>query len=449
MRAGDRAPTALHIGSGRSYRSGFVNVDAHDPTAADVRADARRLPFADRTFASAEADHLIEHFGWGTIPYVLAECFRALRPGGSLAIETPDPGASFRAYLAADDAGEREACLAWILGRPSRGYGHRWLLDRPSLARALEDAGFQAVRFEEPQTHRYAPGIRATAARADSPLHEVIARLRLMVPRPALEDPDEAREIEGRFFANVRAGHRPDDPDGDVGGEGFLRRFRENAILSPSLAARWARLCVERGIWPRPTGERLARVAIDLERARLPAILEMAFAALCEHTNTIADGYDDILERADAAVAPSIAGRGSASHRSLAEALGVPAEPGADPAGAPVFTRAHLERRVEAWRDRGIRMLADRRLEEAEALLLRAFHAKLRYFYTSWNLAVLRTIQGDFATAAAYYRVALRFEHPGPETMLRDALARVEAPSPSSLPPPPTEAVPVGKGMWW
>jgi len=433
---------SLHLGSGRVYRAGFVNVDAHDPAAADVLADVLRLPFADRTFGAAEADQVIEHFGWGIVPYVLAECFRVLKPGASIAVETPDPDESFRRFLAAEDAREREAYLAWILGRPSRGYGHRWLLDRSSLSRAIEEAGFEAIRFEEPHTHLYAPGLRVAAVRADSPFHEVIADLRLRVPRASIEDPDEAREIEARFFGNVRAARDPD-------GEEFLRRFRENVILSPALAARWARLCGERGIWPGDVGERFARAADDFAQARFPALLESAFKRLCERPNAISDGYDFIFERADAAISRHITGGGSAPSRLLAEALGVPVEPRADPDEAPVFTRTHLEQRVAAWRDRGIRMLALGRVDEAETLLLRAFHAKLQYFYTAWNLAVLRTIQGDYDTAAAYYRVALLFEQPGTEAPLREALARVEAGSAADLPPPPTEAVPVGKGIWW
>jgi hypothetical protein len=146
------------------------------------------------------------------------------------------------------------------------------------------------------------------------------------------------------------------------------------------------------------------------------------------------------------------------------------------------FTRSRLERLVTGWRDRAVRLIASGRLEEADSLLRRAFNAKLRYFYTAWNLAVLRTIQGDTETAAAYYRVALRFEQPGAEIDLRHALslcllaigeigeavaeidrippgpvreelnecvARLKAGDTVALPQPPTKAVPAGRGVWW
>lgn len=505
----NNSPEALHLGCGRVYRVGYVNLDVCDPTVADVLADTLRLPFPAHAFRSVRADQLVEHLGWGEMPYFLAECFRVLAPGGSLVLETPDPEASFRRFLDTEDEAEKEAILAWILGRPSPGYSHRWLYEPSYLERALREAGFQEIRFKEPETHRYAPGLRASAARPASPLHEAISELRLAVPRASIIDQDDAREIEARFFCNLPATVHP-------AGEDARRSFHESALLSPALTARWVQLLLQRGIWSGVEAETTARFLDGLVRAGLGDLLDRAFVQLCEQRNTVSDGYDHIWDRAIEALTECGAGEREITRRNLALALGLRPEVsgaagtaegpqcrdnldpravscGASPgrservlppiadAGRPLFTRARLERQVSGWRDRGIRMLMLGRLREAEDLLLRAFNAKLRHLYTAWNLAVLRTIQGDTATAAAYYRVALRFESPGPEPELRralalclladdergearaeiermppgrargeleDVLARLDAGDEVEVPPPPTDAVPAGKGIW-
>lgn len=472
---------AVNLGCGRFYRSGYVNIDAQDRTAADIVADALRLPFASRTLRALRADHLLEHFDWGRTPYLLSECFRVLRPGGQIIFETPDPDASCRRFLSAQNETEREASLAWILGRPSRGYAHRWLYDRANLKRLLAEAGFEAIQFEEPRTHLYGPGLCVTAARSSSPIHEIVAELRVHVPEDSIADPDEAREIEGRFFDNVRVSVSPSSED-------FPRRFRENALLSLRLTERWVRCAAAHEIWsPEESAPLLALVAA-LRHARIAECMERAFDHLTQRTNAVSDGYDFVFERAERMLAECMARGLEATTEACAEALGLSPEAcsgtgrEASAPRPPIFTRARLERLVASWRDKAVRLLAGGRLEEAESLLRRAFNAKLRYFYTAWNMAVLHTLKGDMETAAAYYRVALRFELPGPEPALRRALSLclladnrlgeagaeidrlpegeerrelarclhdLREGCPIAPPPPPTEAVPAGRGIWW
>ncbi len=476
---------ALNLGCGRHYRTGYINVDAHDRTAADLIANALRLPFSSRSLSRVRADHLMEHFSWGEIPYFIAECFRVLRPGGQLVLETPDPDESCRRFLNAQARDEREACLAWILGRPSPGYHHRWLYDRIELKRVLAEAGFEEICFSEPETHRYAPGLHVTALRSDSPVHAMIAELRQYVPEISRACPDETREIEQRFFGNVGAATQ-------CRGSAFLQRFRENALLSTELSAHWVTLASLHGVWSHEDAKPLLTFLRALQRIGLHESLQEAFVRLCERTNAVSDGYDFLFDAADRVLAGCLAADRQVTRSELAKALELPREPvagttspGRDPdtgPGNPLFTRASLERVVVQWRDRGVRLLAKRQLEEADALLSRAFNAKLRYFYTVWNLGVLRTLQGDIATATAYYRAALRFEQPGTDDTLRCALslcllasgdleaagaeieqlpagsvreelagchARLEAGDPAPVPPPPVEAVPAGRGIWW
>ena len=89
----------LHLGCGGQHRPGAINVDRHDLRVADLCADARRLPVGTETCDAVVADHLLEHLGYVGATYALAEMFRVLRPDGRLELETPDPGASFEAFL--------------------------------------------------------------------------------------------------------------------------------------------------------------------------------------------------------------------------------------------------------------------------------------------------------------------------------------------------------------
>ncbi len=82
---------APHV-AGKGYRhvgvdlitSGLEQAAAHG--VAPVRADARRLPFADRTADVVSAGELLEHVpDW---PAVVAEACRILRPGGWLVLDT-------------------------------------------------------------------------------------------------------------------------------------------------------------------------------------------------------------------------------------------------------------------------------------------------------------------------------------------------------------------------
>ena len=54
-------------------------------------ADVRELPFPDESFDKAVAADLVEHLDEATFRSMLAETHRVLRPGGTLAIYTPNP----------------------------------------------------------------------------------------------------------------------------------------------------------------------------------------------------------------------------------------------------------------------------------------------------------------------------------------------------------------------
>jgi predicted SAM-dependent methyltransferase len=122
----------LHLGCGLVHRPGWINVDRYRQPAADVRADAGLLPFADGSVEVIEAFQLVEHLGYVGTFYALCEWARLLAAsdldasgdGGALRIETPDREATLRAVLTAET---QEAALPWLFGSEQEGQGHRYL----------------------------------------------------------------------------------------------------------------------------------------------------------------------------------------------------------------------------------------------------------------------------------------------------------------------------------
>lgn len=144
-------PLKLHLGCGRNYLAGWINIDlAHPRRSQDLSWDLRRgLPFPDGAAAAIFAEHLFEHLDIACGLRLLRECRRILAPGGVLRIGVPDLERYVRSYLGADPLIEN-----YRPGRPTRGiafgeifffYGHRSMYDFETLELILREVGFTAV----------------------------------------------------------------------------------------------------------------------------------------------------------------------------------------------------------------------------------------------------------------------------------------------------------------
>lgn len=79
----------LNLGCGPKYLDGYTNCDLFAEHV-DVRCDCRSLPFATGTVSEVVFFHTIEHVDRADGVKAITEIARVLRPGGFVAIETPD-----------------------------------------------------------------------------------------------------------------------------------------------------------------------------------------------------------------------------------------------------------------------------------------------------------------------------------------------------------------------
>ena len=91
-------------------RDEYVTIDLQD---ADYRVDFRKkekLPFPDNSQSVIYSAHMFEHIPHDTVLFILKECFRVLKPGGTVRIEVPDINKIIAAYKNSDCKFMKQHC---------------------------------------------------------------------------------------------------------------------------------------------------------------------------------------------------------------------------------------------------------------------------------------------------------------------------------------------------
>ncbi|MDQ7774278.1 MAG: hypothetical protein RDU13_12265 [Elusimicrobiales bacterium] len=179
----------LNIGCGNDWRAGWLNVDSSPGSAADKVMPAENLDLPDGCAREIEALHLVEHLGYFRTRYFLSECFRTLRPGGRLVIETPDIIQTCAAFAGARGPEEREAQLGWIYGAESSGMEHRYAFPEELLKELARRAGFDIISTENRAYHPGRAALRFELRRHEEDRAAACqASLRKAVMKAGLED---------------------------------------------------------------------------------------------------------------------------------------------------------------------------------------------------------------------------------------------------------------------
>lgn len=142
----------LHLGCGKQYLEGFINIDANIFGRKDMWLDIRNgFPFKDNSVDSVYAHMLFEHFYPAELIFILKESFRVLKKGGGLRICVPNLAAAISGYISGE--------LSWVSEFPrsfescgGKFYNfvfcdgqHRMCFDFDLLKEFLNRAGFQDV----------------------------------------------------------------------------------------------------------------------------------------------------------------------------------------------------------------------------------------------------------------------------------------------------------------
>jgi SAM-dependent methyltransferase len=102
-------PVLCNLGCGLRHHPAWINIDFHADGNDVIEWDLRRgVPLPDTSCDVVYSSHTIEHFDRQGARRFLAECRRALKPGGVLRLATPDLETIARSYIQCLEAAKRD-----------------------------------------------------------------------------------------------------------------------------------------------------------------------------------------------------------------------------------------------------------------------------------------------------------------------------------------------------
>ncbi len=148
----------LHLGCGRDYRPGWINIDGNTEVKVDMVSNViELLYFGDASADVIEANHVFEHLTRDDAEKAMAEYARVLRPGGALFLELPDAERCRHMLGAKIGSDEYDLGCVGNWGYPPeiRAEGilqiHKWGWSPRSLMNLMKSKGFSAA-FPQPVT---------------------------------------------------------------------------------------------------------------------------------------------------------------------------------------------------------------------------------------------------------------------------------------------------------
>ena len=155
-------PLKLELGCGSFQREGWIGIDiAGKP---DLYLDLRRgLPFPDNSVDEIHSAHVFEHLEYPSeLKFILSECYRVLKPGGTISFSVPN----MRPYLEAYCADNIGFLKKYVFDRPTnraydacamdiinwfalRGGEHKFMFDDENAKARLKEVGFVNVHIRD------------------------------------------------------------------------------------------------------------------------------------------------------------------------------------------------------------------------------------------------------------------------------------------------------------
>jgi predicted SAM-dependent methyltransferase len=118
----------LHLGCGPNIKEGYINIDGFVEGENIVKMDILHMEYPDESAVEILAEHLFEHIPFKDEEQLFKECFRLLKSGGKLIVETPDMEWLCKQFLEGKDqftSFYKVGALDHYFGN-GRGTDHRW-----------------------------------------------------------------------------------------------------------------------------------------------------------------------------------------------------------------------------------------------------------------------------------------------------------------------------------
>jgi predicted SAM-dependent methyltransferase len=269
----------INVGCGKLYKKGYVNIDFYDNTVADKIHQVTNLEFPDNSADRIEACQVIEHLGFFTSVYALAEWFRMLKPCGTLLIETPDLEYTFKAFLHGDE-GKRRDLLVWIYGVDIPGMKHKLCFHWKLLKELIKKSGFVDVKNESVSMEKNRQTLRVSCKKPDNCLKfQFIASFRSQLNRKGIIDlsnEDKASDLEniiGFIFSRIsKYKNLREANDGEV-----LEIVSEVTCYSPKIVILLIKQFETYKIIEKERADVFYETLAKLDRIKLPKVLVQMF----------------------------------------------------------------------------------------------------------------------------------------------------------------------------
>jgi len=134
----------LHLGCGKAYLPGYLNVDLFSNIKADAYHDVTNLPYEKESFDEIYCCHLLEHVHRHAVLAALNHSFSLLKRGGVLRLAVPNFGAVCEHYM---EHKNLPILMGLIYGGQDNYLNrHTVTFDRPTLAKFMDAAGFTDIK---------------------------------------------------------------------------------------------------------------------------------------------------------------------------------------------------------------------------------------------------------------------------------------------------------------
>jgi len=144
----------LHLGVGKCYLPGWINVDISNTIRADVYANALSLPYDRESFDLIYASHILEHFNKNLVLAALTHWRDLLKDGGILRLAVPDFEAIVAHYIHYHDISKLFGLLYG--GQDSLYNSHCSGFDTTFLTILLKKVGFKEIKSWDWRTTEHA-----------------------------------------------------------------------------------------------------------------------------------------------------------------------------------------------------------------------------------------------------------------------------------------------------